>query len=97
MPATTCSNGIAWSPDGATMYYIDSLAGGIDAYSYDRERGGIAGRRRLIDVPESEGLPDGLCVDARGISGSQCGAAARSAATRPTGRSTGAWRSRRAT
>ena len=44
------------------MYFIDSLAGGVDAYAY--ERGEIAGRRRLIDV--ADGLPDGLCVDADG-------------------------------
>jgi sugar lactone lactonase YvrE len=64
--ATTCSNGIGWSPDSSTMYYIDSLAGGVDAFDFDVGAGEISNRHRIIDFPTSGGLPDGLCIDAHG-------------------------------
>jgi sugar lactone lactonase YvrE len=64
---TACSNGIAWSPDDRTMYYIDSMAGGVDAHDYDIETGRPSNCRRLFDVPSAGGeLPDGMCVDADG-------------------------------
>ncbi len=62
----TISNGIGWSPDGRTMYYVDSAPGTITSFEVD-DRGDI--RRPSIfaqfDVT-SEGLPDGLCVDVEG-------------------------------
>ena len=33
------ANGLAWSADHKTMYYIDSLAFGVDAFDYDNETG----------------------------------------------------------
>jgi sugar lactone lactonase YvrE len=33
------SNGIAWSLDGRTVYYIDSAAGGVDAFPFDATTG----------------------------------------------------------
>lgn len=58
------SNGIAWSVDGRTMYFSDSLAGGVDAFDYDVDTGRIARRRRIVDV--AAGLPDGLTADGEG-------------------------------
>jgi sugar lactone lactonase YvrE len=60
----TISNGLDWSHDAQTMYFIDSMAGGIDALDYDLATGGIANRRRIIEIPESLGVPDGMTVDA---------------------------------
>lgn len=60
------SNGIDWSEDGRTMYYVDSLAHGVDAFDYDLEAGTVANRRRLTAVDPDFGVPDGLTVDADG-------------------------------
>jgi len=62
----TISNGVGWSPDDTTMYYVDTPTGGIDAFDFDAERGAIANRRRLIDVEPEAGQPDGLVVDREG-------------------------------
>lgn len=57
-------NGMAWSMDGKTMYFIDTLTKGVDAFDYDFSSGEIANRRRVIAV---EGLPDGMCIDREGM------------------------------
>jgi sugar lactone lactonase YvrE len=59
----TLSNGIGWSPDGGTMYYIDSMAYRVDAFDYDLSTGAISGRRPLIVIERGAGIPDGLAVD----------------------------------
>lgn len=66
LDAVTCSNGLGWSPDDTRMYYIDSGAGGIDVFDYDRASGSIGGRGRLIDIPPQEGVPDGMTIDCDG-------------------------------
>jgi sugar lactone lactonase YvrE len=60
------SNGIDWSLDGATMYYIDSLAQRIDRFEFDAEAGTIANRQPLVAIDPADGCPDGLTVDAEG-------------------------------
>ena len=64
----TISNGIAWSTDGRTMYYIDSIFPRVDGFDYDVETGRIENRRTVIQVPQPrEGvLPDGMTIDAEG-------------------------------
>ena len=59
----TLSNGIGWSPDGGTMYYIDSMAYRVDAFDYDLSSGAISARRPLIVIERGAGIPDGLAVD----------------------------------
>jgi sugar lactone lactonase YvrE len=60
------SNGLDWSTDEKVMYYVDSLAHGLDAFDFTSETGEVSARRRLVDIPESLGLPDGITVDEQG-------------------------------
>jgi sugar lactone lactonase YvrE len=67
----TVSNGIGFSPDGATLYHVDSPARCVHAYDFDVAAGALANRRVLFDlaslpdVPPGA-VPDGLAVDAAG-------------------------------
>jgi sugar lactone lactonase YvrE len=62
----TISNGLGWSPDGATMYLADSGPRVVHAFSFDAEGGTISDGRVLVAVGEEVGAPDGLTVDADG-------------------------------
>lgn len=62
----TISNGLGWSPDGRTMYLVDSGPRTISAFAFDGERGTISARRVLVTVPDDVGAPDGMTVDADG-------------------------------
>ena len=62
----TISNGLGWSPDGGTAFYVDSMARGVDSFAYDAASGDLTDRRRFADVDENLGLPDGLAIDAEG-------------------------------
>lgn len=62
----TLSNGLAWSPDAATLYYADTLTEQVDAFDYDIGRGTISHRRCFVDLHEVPGRPDGITVDADG-------------------------------
>lgn len=59
----TCSNGIVWSADKKTMYYIDTPTGNVDAFDYDEATGNISNRRVAVKVPEGNGYPDGMAID----------------------------------
>jgi sugar lactone lactonase YvrE len=62
----TCSNGLGWSLDERTMYYIDTPTRRIDAFDYDAPTGDISRRRTLIEVPREHGSPDGMALDESG-------------------------------
>ena len=62
----TISNGLSWSPDGATMYLADSGPRIVHAFKFDQRTGHISEGRVLIRVAEQVGAPDGLTVDADG-------------------------------
>jgi sugar lactone lactonase YvrE len=60
----TISNGLAWTSDGRTMYYIDTPTRGVDAFDFDPASGEISGRRRVVSIREGAGNPDGMTIDA---------------------------------
>jgi L-arabinonolactonase len=60
------SNGLAFSPEGDTMYFADSLAEAAWAFDYDRDTGTPTGERLLADFAHLPGSPDGGCVDEDG-------------------------------
>lgn len=53
----TISNGLGWSPDGATMYLADSIPGTVHAFAFDGEHGAISDERVIIDLRDDEGAP----------------------------------------
>ena len=61
-----CSNGLAWSPDGHTMYFTDSHTHFVWAWDYDPVAGRIANRRTFIDLTDRGYIVDGSTVDAEG-------------------------------
>jgi len=60
------SNGMAWSPDYKTFYYIDTPTREVRAFDYDLDTGAIANPRKVVYVPESLGWPDGMTSDTQG-------------------------------
>jgi len=62
-----CSNGLAWSPDGRTLYHSDSRGPWLQAFDFDARQGLATNPRRLLSLTEAEGLPDGAAMDADGF------------------------------
>ncbi|HEV7278063.1 MAG TPA: SMP-30/gluconolactonase/LRE family protein [Devosiaceae bacterium] len=63
------SNGVAFSPDGRTLYHADTPRYVIHAYDYDLDTGAITNRRVFVRFDPAEadkGRPDGAAVDAEG-------------------------------
>ena len=60
------SNGICWSLDNKTMYFIDSPTREIKAYDYNLATGDISFKNVAVEIPESLGTPDGMCMDQNG-------------------------------
>ena len=61
------SNGIIWSLDHTTMYYIDTLRKNVRAFDYADDTGDISNERVIINVPEEIGMPDGMAIDSDGM------------------------------
>jgi len=63
----TISNGLAWSHDRKTMYYIDTPTQEVVAFDFDLETGDINNKRSVIRIPVDQGSPDGMTIDAEGM------------------------------
>lgn len=64
--SVSISNGLAWSLDEKTMYYVDSPDRRVVAFDYDVASGHIANLRPVYDVPAGMGFPDGMTIDTDG-------------------------------
>lgn len=62
----TCSNGLAWSLDHRLMYYIDTPTMQVVAYDFDKDSGQLSGKRKVVEVEERYGMPDGMTLDSEG-------------------------------
>ncbi|XP_076462870.1 regucalcin-like [Babylonia areolata] len=64
------SNGLAWSQDNRTLFYIDSTPRKIFAYDFDLENGTISNKRTAVefapDTLSTYGFPDGMTIDTEG-------------------------------
>ncbi len=62
----TIANGIVWTSDKRTMYFTDTRTQQVQAFDYDNDSGEISNSRTIITIPEAEGSPDGMTLDAEG-------------------------------
>lgn len=59
----TNSNGIIWSKDSSTMYYIDTPSKKVRAFDFDRETSAITNERVIWDTSADSSSPDGMTID----------------------------------
>ena len=62
----TISNGLAWSPDGRTMYHADTPALTINAFDFDAASGMPSKGRVFARFEAETDRPDGAAVDSEG-------------------------------
>jgi sugar lactone lactonase YvrE len=67
IPDVTISNGLAWTADDLTFYYIDTPTRKVQAYRFDKESGEITLERTAVEIPEEVGSPDGMAIDEEGM------------------------------
>ena len=65
-PEIRLSNGMVWTEDQKTMYYIDSPTRLVYQYDFDVEKGLISNRRGCVTIPAEFGIGDGMDIDADG-------------------------------
>lgn len=63
----TISNGLAWTPDNLTFYYIDTPTREVQAFAFDQETGHIVPDKTVIRIPKELGSPDGMAIDEEGM------------------------------
>ena len=62
----TISNGIVWSQDQRTMYYVDTGRNDVRAYDYDLDSGAISNERVTV-TNHGSGHFDGMTMDEEGM------------------------------
>lgn len=61
--SVTNSNGIVWTKDSKTMYYIDTPTATIKAYDFDGNTSTISNERIAVKISKEDGFPDGMAID----------------------------------
>jgi L-arabinonolactonase len=66
IPGINVANGLAFSPDGHTLYAADAPTRLVEAFDLDTATGHVSNRRPFLTLKDGEGYPDGATVDAEG-------------------------------
>ncbi len=61
------SNGLAWSSDTKTMYYIDTPTRQVVGYDFNLKEGQISNKRVILTLEAGSGYPDGMTIDGEGM------------------------------
>ena len=61
------SNGLAWTGDQKSFYYIDSPTRRVDVFDCDMAAGTVSNRQTAFELPDGMGYPDGMCIDNEGM------------------------------
>jgi sugar lactone lactonase YvrE len=62
----TNSNGIVWSGDGKTVFYIDTPRREVLAFDYEADSGQLRNLRSVVSTAHIDASPDGMTIDAIG-------------------------------
>lgn len=62
----TVANGLAWSPDGGTLWFSDSRRTGIWTAPWHQDSGTIGAARLVAEPDAATGRPDGAAMDREG-------------------------------
>ena len=62
----TNSNGIVWSADAATCYYIDTPHQAVFAFDYSSDTGLLTNQRTAFSTSHINASPDGMSIDSAG-------------------------------
>lgn len=63
----TISNGLCWTDDNKTFYYIDTPTLSVVKYDFDVHNGTISNKKVCIATSEADGYPDGMTIDEEGM------------------------------
>jgi L-arabinonolactonase len=66
MSGISCSNGLAFSPDGKTLYHTDSPTRTVFSWTVDPLSGDLSNKREFARLEANDGFCDGATVDAEG-------------------------------
>lgn len=59
--------GFVWSIDQKTFYHIDNCGRCVLAFRFDKVKATLSNKRIAVDIPHTEGLPDGMTIDQEGM------------------------------
>jgi sugar lactone lactonase YvrE len=58
-----CSNGLVWTGDQSTFYYIDTPTQRVRGFDFDANSGALSNERVVFELPIEQGSPDGMTID----------------------------------